>query len=158
MLPVLHCAARFLTRRSRSVCSECLRAVSPERGGSRGWIRATVLWLAILELGDSRGLSELGDPAGLWELGDSAGLWELGDSGSGTVNTDHRCATMCECAHSFAQRFLISKRLRCTRHEDEMLWSVLYSVLVLGSMVRIMLTPTLFLFDPRQSQKKRRDA
>ena len=29
---------------------------------------------------------------------------------------------LCECAHSFAQRFLISKRLRCTRHEDEMLW------------------------------------
>ena len=29
---------------------------------------------------------------------------------------------MCECAHSFAQRFLISKRLRCIRHEDEMLW------------------------------------
>ena len=29
---------------------------------------------------------------------------------------------LCECAHSFAQRFLNSKRLRCTRHEDEVLW------------------------------------
>ena len=78
-----------------------------------GWIRAAVLWLVILEHGDSRGLSELGD---------SAELSELGDSEAGTVNPDQRAATMCECAHSFVKRFLISKRLRCTRHEDEMLW------------------------------------
>ena len=71
-----------------------------------------MLWLAILELGDSGGLSELGD---------SAGLMELGDSESGTLNTDHRFANMCECVHSFAQRFLNSKRLQCTRAQTVVL-------------------------------------
>ena len=37
-------------------------------------------------------------------------------------NDDHPRGKGGECAHSSARRFLNSKRLRCTRHEDEMLW------------------------------------
>ena len=54
------CAARFLTRRPRSVCSEhpvserCPgSAAAHRRDLGAAWIRAAVLWLATLELGDS---------------------------------------------------------------------------------------------------------
>ena len=119
--------------------------------------------------------------------GSSAGLSECGDSNlrvfsaatqeavrSWATPTDARSsatpavaaveilpcsATMCECAHSFAQRFCNSKNvcgarvmtMRCCGTK----WSVLYSVLMLGSMGRLRATLVLFLVDPRQPQKKR---
>ena len=90
--------ASVLSSQSQSV-------LSPERGElncrTLGVLR---LRFAVLELGGSRGFSELGD---------SCEFSELGDSESGTVNTDHRSATMwVRCAH-FSYTFWYSKRLRC---------------------------------------------
>ena len=87
-------ASRRGGHEASDLSSQSQSALSLERGGS------------------TAKLSEFGDPDSLllssttqedfrssatseyWELGDSCGFSELGDSGSGTVNTDHRSATM----------------------------------------------------------------
>ena len=123
------CAARFLTRRSRSVCSE--HPVSERCPPS-----AAVQWAG----------SEL--LCSGWQFLSTATQEDCRSSATpqncrSSATPKLAAATMCECAHSFAQRFLISKRLRCTRHEDEMLWHKVERAVqcaVLRSMVRIKLT------------------